>query len=52
MLLMLGMAKKCNELEVRHRINIRQRGQEQTGKIDLARVTSSYLENNKGSDDN
>ena len=28
--LMLGTAKKCDMLEVRHHINIQQRGQEQT----------------------
>ena len=30
MQLMLGTEKKCDELEVRHHINIQQRGQEQT----------------------
>ena len=29
MQLMLGTAEKCDELEVRHHINIQQRGQEQ-----------------------
>ena len=50
MQLLLGTEKKCDKVEVRYHLNIQQRVQEQTGKINLARVTLSDLEND--SDDN
>ena len=52
MQLMLDTEKKCYDLKVRHHINIQQRGQEQTGTINLARVTLSDLENDTDSDGN
>ena len=51
MQLMLVMEKKCNEFEVRHNVDIQQRGQEQTLEQSIW-VTLSDLENNTDSDDN
>ena len=47
MQLLLGTEKKCDKLVVRYHLNIQQRVQEQTGKINLARVTLSELENDR-----